>query len=69
MEYLNNPVNIVAFAILAFLFVQERSTVRKALETQLQMKEVLEKKFKKKISRLEAKVDELEEALREFGGK
>ena len=69
MEYLNNPVNIVAFAILAFLFVQERSTVRKALETQLQMKEELEKKFKKKISRLEAKVDKLEEALREFGGK
>ena len=32
MEYVDNPVNIAAFALLVFLFVQERSTVRKAFE-------------------------------------
>ena len=48
MEYLDNPVNIAAFALLVFVFVQERSTVRKALETQLRIKEELEKNLKRK---------------------
>ena len=69
MEYLDNPVNIAAFALLVFVFVQERSTVRKALETQLRIKEELEKKLKKKISRLEIKVDKLEEAINEIAQK
>ena len=48
MEYLDNPVNIAVFALLVFLFVQKRSKVRKALETQLRMKDELEKKLKKR---------------------
>ena len=43
MEYLDNPVNIAAFALLVFVIVQERSTVRKALETQLRIKEEFKK--------------------------
>ena len=69
MEYLDNPVNIAAFALLVFLFVQEHSTVRKALESQLRIKEELEKKLKKKISRLEMKVEKLEEAINEITQK
>ena len=69
MEYLDNPANIAAFALLVFLFVQERSTVRKALESQLRIKEELEKKLKKKISRLEMKVEKLEEAINEITQK